>query len=1273
MTKTIHICSLNCQGLRVKDKRHRLYLWMKYQKCNILFVQESHFTEDLEKDLNSEIKDQQYHSFGTSQSRGVSIFINNDLECKFINIFKDQEGRLLLINIEIEDSIYTLVNVYAPNIPKNRNIFFKKVKEIITKNSLGMVIIGGDMNDTLTKIDKKNKVSTQKLKQTKPVFSLKSLIKTQKLSDIWREIHGKEIQFTWRRKNNLNEASRIDFFLTCPEIRTKIESTDIRPAIITHTDHQAISIKIKGRSDQKGKGYFKINNSILENEEYQNLIKILIKQYEKKILLTNDIGVKWDLFKTEVRDHTIAFCKRKAQNNVKDIHILENKLKKLNKGINKKCKIDDINSLKEEINIIEEKLGKLYDSKTKGAQIRSRIKWVEEGEKNTKFFLGLEKARQTRKTITALRDKEGVIHTHPTEILNIEKEFYEEIYKSSNPDKNSIKDYVMNTECDHVLTDKESDSMEGLLSTQECTDSLFKMKLNKAPGIDGLSVEFYRTFWEHLKEFAVKTFNLSFDKGELTNSQKLGVISLLHKKNDPLSLDNYRPITLLNVDTKLVAYSLAQRIIKVLPQIIHGDQNGYVKNRYIGYNIRQIQDVIDYADKFNIEGALLFLDFSKAFDSLEWDFMFFALQKFGFKNSMMRWIKLLYTDIKSSVLNNGWISKPMSIYRGIRQGCPCSAIIFVIAVEILACKIRQDHNLKGFEIKIDGKTHTLKISQLADDTTLFLKSKQDISKALNMIEKFGSLSGLKLNRSKTEGIWLGKQKHCKEKYENINFTEKPIKSLGIYFGHNKKECQKLNFDKQLEKTVKIISNWKKRNLTMIGRITVIKSLIIPIITYLATVSTLSKEYLDKFKKIIYEFLWNNKTEKVKRTVLSYNQLAGGLKMVNIDKYIESIKIGWIKRLTADKFLNWMVIPKFYLNKFGSNLLILRMNTNNIYSIPGTKELPEFYLDMIKVWLKNKNNKTKNPNNYRLIRQEVIWGNQLIKFQKKTLLFQNWIDSNIIHINDIIDENGVFSEKIISLKLKNKSNWIAEFSRLRKAIPKEWLKILNEECSIKTSVLINNSLYISEKNNCQHKLEKLDSKKIYSILIEYDKEVPIGYHKWNRILKCENIQIEAQYVQKFIHNYLKDNKLKMCRWKLLHFILPNKVLLKQWKISHNSTCNFCNVTEDYKHFFVTCHFLDEFWGEIYKILELVKIGRHILTEKNLIWGYKINDEHYYEINFLLTVIVFTIHKIHYLSEYRTQNINIYNVFRSEFKIGLLLQKKYINIEGKGILEKIYSYI
>lgn len=121
------------------------------------------------------------------------------------------------------------------------------------------------------------------------------------------------------------------------------------------------------------------------------------------------------------------------------------------------------------------------------------------------------------------------------------------------------------------------------------------------------------------------------------------------------------------MDTTIIAYVLAQRLKPILHKIIHSDQNGYIKNRYIGFNIRQIQDIIDHTDKYNIEGAVLFLDFSKAFDSLEWDFMYEALNKFGIQESMIKWIRTLYTNIKGCIVNNGWISSPFSILRGIRQ------------------------------------------------------------------------------------------------------------------------------------------------------------------------------------------------------------------------------------------------------------------------------------------------------------------------------------------------------------------------------------------------------------------------------------------------------------------------------------------------------------------------------------------------------------------------------------------------------------------------------
>ena len=781
------------------------------------------------------------------------------------------------------------------------------------------------------------------------------------------------------------------------------------------------------------------------------------------------------------------------------------------------------------------------------------------------------------------------------------------------------------------------------------------MRLNRAPGLDGLSVEFYRTFWNDLKEFMVDTLNYCYEKEEMTNTQKLGVISLIHKKNNPQLLDNYRPITLLNVDTKLLAYSIAQRIKNILPKIINSDQNGYIKNRYIGYNIRQIQDIIDYSEQFKVDGAVLFLDFSKAFDSLEWEFMFESLKKFGFQKSMLRWIKTMYTNIKSSVTNNGWISAPVDVHRGIRQGCPCSALIFVIAVEILACKIREDNSIKGFCIKIDGKNHCLKITQLADDTTLFLKSKDEISRALNLIETFGTLSGLKLNRNKTEGIWLGALKHCRDKYENINWTNEPVKSLGIYFSRDKNECKKLNFDKQYHKSEKLLNTWKKRNLTLVGKITVLKSLVLPNLTFLASVTHIDKKCIDKFNTLIYGFIWNNKPSKVKRTVLCQDILDGGLKMINIEKYIDALKLNWIKRLINENNMHWKVIPEYYFNMIGKKFLIFQMNLRNIAHIPKLKVLPEFYFELTKTWIKYKNTNDNIPVNFRNIRQEVIWGNKYITLKGKSLLFTNWIKSNLIYINDIIDEKGNISENYILQKLKFKHNWMIEITKIKNAIPKEWTLVLQKHDSIKTKVKMHNKITIKDKI-----IDNLSTKELYNLIKAEDTEIPIGFSKWMRILNNNEIKQNAKHMLGFLHQSLIENKHKVMRWKILHYILPCKTLLCQWKLSDTPTCNFCNAIEDYQHYFLTCKYLKNLWEKVYLISEKVGYSRNIYTLKNIIWGYKIKYKEYEDINYFITIILFTIYKVYCVSEQKSKALNVITIFRNEINNSVFM---YRHIKGR----------
>ena len=196
--------------------------------------------------------------------------------------------------------------------------------------------------------------------------------------------------------------------------------------------------------------------------------------------------------------------------------------------------------------------------------------------------------------------------------------------------------------------------MKGLLTLEECAKVLSNFSNDKKPGSDGLTIEFYQFFWNIIGKFVVDSFNYAFHKGCLSISQRLGIISLIPKKNKNLEhLKNWRPISLLNTDYKITTKAIAVRLEKVLPSIIHPCQTGYMKGRYIGECIRLISDTKLYTKQKNLPGAAIFLDFEKAFDTIEWSYLQECLEVFNFGPQLRQWIRVFYSNISSRVLNNG--------------------------------------------------------------------------------------------------------------------------------------------------------------------------------------------------------------------------------------------------------------------------------------------------------------------------------------------------------------------------------------------------------------------------------------------------------------------------------------------------------------------------------------------------------------------------------------------------------------------------------------------
>ena len=435
-------------------------------------------------------------------------------------------------------------------------------------------------------------------------------------------------------------------------------------------------------SEPRGPGYFKLNNSILLNNEYQNIIRNSIQNIVDINRDAND-NTKWEIIKGTVRNESIKFASKIKKDMDKNETKLKTEIDKLENDISNDT---DNNEILESLEEKKKQLEEINEKRTEGIIIRAKADWVEGAEKNTSYFAKLEKYNAEKKNISKLI-KNNVELVKTKDILTETKDFFEKVYKKNNSVINN--DDFFNNSFLKQLTDNQKDSCEGKLNINECGLALLNMKNNKSPGSDGLTTEFYKIFWTDIKHYFVNSINFSYNSGQLTQLQKQGIISLIPKKDKELTnLNNWRPITLLNIDYKIATKAMPNRMKNVLPNIINNCQTGFLKGRYIGENIRLLFDIIEHSLETNKPGCLIFADFEKAFDSLDHNFMLKTLSSFNFGESFLKWINLFYTDIQTCVYNNGHMSDFFNVERGVRQGCPLSPYLF----------ISTDNNIKGIAL-----------------------------------------------------------------------------------------------------------------------------------------------------------------------------------------------------------------------------------------------------------------------------------------------------------------------------------------------------------------------------------------------------------------------------------------------------------------------------------------------------------------------------------------------------------------------------------------------
>ena len=927
----LSIISLNVNGIREPSKREGLLQWLRSLPVvvDVVCLQEAHCTSDVE--CHSWFSSSGFSfvlSPGTCRSGGCIMLYRSVLQ--LINFWCEVPGRSLLCEFGLYGVSFRVLCLYAPNRNPARDIFFNGISDSIDPSF--PTVLCGDFNTVFDRsLDRFGSCTDDTARES--TSALTRLFDSCCVIDIWRYLHPATSSFTWNRWDG-QLASRIDL-VGCPyPWIASVSACDIVP--FPFSDHCAVLFSFSIPDVvPPGPGLWKLNISVLQEVEYVKLITDFWLRWRRSQNNFELLSEWWELGKHRIKDLTIGYCSKKAEESRAERALLSRLADHLKSHVDRgrlSCLGPYQSTLAE--------LAKFDLEAARGAQVRSRVRWVEEGEQSSAYFFRLEKKRSADRRISALKGSDGTVICDIDGLCGSISAFYSGLFSSASTDAAACESLLGNI-CS-TLTPEQASSCDGLLSVGECQSALLGMAKRKAPGSDGLPMEFYVRFWDVLGEDLVCVLNSCYRHGILSLSQRSGVISLSFKKGDRLDIRNWRPISLLNVDYKLASRVIAGRLLKVIHLVVEKDQTCGVPGRFIGENVAFLRDVVDYATLSDVPVAILSLDQEKAFDRVEWPFMRQTLQAMGFGNSFVGWVDLFYHNVRSCVNVNGYLSEFFFLSRGVRQGCPLSPLLYVLVSEVLAVSIRANPRIGG--LFLPGVSSSLSpISQYADDTSVIVVSDDAIKATFETYSVFEKASGSKLNLSKSKGLWLGSWNGRQDPPVNLDWSSGKIKILGVFIGVG--DLEEANWRPRITAVENVLSSWRQRQLSFCGRALVINALALSRIWYVASLVYMPDWVLKELNTLVFKFFWKGKRDLVSRAVVVQPPLFGGFSVVSVKFKVWSLIAQWVKRFASSP-ASWTAFMVYWFSScFGVTPL-------DVFSRPwdfDPRPLPRFYASLLLAW------------------------------------------------------------------------------------------------------------------------------------------------------------------------------------------------------------------------------------------------------------------------------------------------------------------------------------
>ena len=758
------------------------------------------------------------------------------------------------------------------------------------------------------------------------------------------------------------------------------------------SDHSAICVTLEINSNERGPGYWKLNTLLLSDHDYVAVINKHLQSADAAYSHLSAVFA-WERIKQDVKNISIQFSREKAKKKRDDIANLSAEITNLEE------RYDSLNETQLEL-LKDNKhaLDILLAENIHGVIFRSRCKWYEEGEKNTKYFYLLEKAKYGAKTCNVLINDEGVTISEQKDILSMQQHFYQQLYTA---DSSVV--FHMSSKPEYKVPDEMRADQDSDFTITEIALAVKQMKNGKCPGPDGIPIDFYKMFWPFLSPMIMRLIEEVYSSKCLHVTASWGILNLIPKKNkDSRFLKNLRPITLLNADYKIIEKVIVNRMLPALDIIINNDQRGFLPGRRITTNIRKIFDIILIAAQDEIPGIILQIDFAKAFDRVEMCAIKGSLQYFGFAQHLITWMEILYKDFYVRVQNNGYMSEKIHIQRSVHQGAPASSVIFVCIAELLAHCIHEDDQIKGIYVKDIENV----LNQYADDTDLSLDASDDLSlkKVMSHLSNFRNISGCMINYDKTNVYRIGSLRKNKAMFyteEQLNWTEGEINVLGVDLDIDIHHCLEINYRRVTDKVKAVLAGWKSRSISLIGKVMVINSLAASLYVYpMSVLPKIPEKFIKEAESTFEAFLWNGHKPKVSLEVLKLPKNGGGLGLVDLKLKDESLKVAWVQQIFSDT--NVEVLANHMLACPLQNLLW----KCNIKPVDLEKILPRnasnaFWLDVLSAW-------SKISFSPEVRCDPILWYNSLIQANGKPFVFKNALERGLVRPSQLLEEGAFMS-------------------------------------------------------------------------------------------------------------------------------------------------------------------------------------------------------------------------------------------------------------------------